>query len=174
MQLQHCGEHSSANTSTLFFLFCFRFERVFLLPSHFTQERLTRSAEKKHAGNHSSPPGYKITITIKIKYNKINPGMDVANQLLKPEVVLDWATTGKRLPATEHAKQLHIRLAFLQHPCPTFPFTKHERQIIGLWGVCFHWGFLLLVKLQPTALRGSLQCYGWSKAFPACVSTRAH
>lgn len=36
--------------------------------------------------------------------NKTNPGMDVANQPLKLEVVLDWATIGKRLPATGHVK----------------------------------------------------------------------
>lgn len=50
--------------------------------------------------------------------------MDVGNQLLKPEVMLDWGMIGERAPATEHAKQLHIHPAFPQHPCPTSPFTK--------------------------------------------------
>ena len=68
---------------------------------------------------------------------------------------------GKSPSATEHTKRLHIHPAFLQHPCPTCPFTKQEQQIVSPGAVCFHWGFLLLVKPQPTALRGSLQCCGY-------------
>lgn len=108
--------------------------------------------------------------------------MDVGNQLLKPEVVLDWAMIGERAPATEHSKQLHIHPALPQHPCPTSPFTKQEQQIISPRAVCFHWGFILLVKPQPTALRGSLQCCGYSphshlgmmeRCFPS-LHTHAH
>lgn len=79
--------------------------------------------------------------------NKIKTWMDVANQLLKPEVMLDWAMIGKRPPATEHAEQLYIHPALLQPLCLTPSFTQHERQIISPGAVCFRWGFLLLVKL---------------------------
>lgn len=103
---------------SFFFLLFFHFKHVFLLLSHLIEGRLTRSAEMQCAGNHCSTPGYKTTITIKIKHSKINPGMDVGNQLLKPEVVLDWGMIGERAPATEHAKQLHIHPAFPGIPVP--------------------------------------------------------
>lgn len=87
MQLQHCGERFSINTRALFFFFLILFSFQMCLTPSFP---LHTGETHRLCGDVASwkprqPPAYKTTIN----FNKINPRMAVANQPLKPEVVLD-------------------------------------------------------------------------------------